>query len=275
MLDRVYFANAGDRSLRIVQAKNDLANAARLWSLWTMLGWIDIRQRYRRSMLGPFWITISMGMMVLGLGAVYGALFKQELTFFLPYIAGGFVAWIFISGCISEGSTAFVQAEGMVKLGGSPLSIHVLRVAWRNLITLAHNIVVMIPLYIFTGNYPSYSLLIFPVGLLLVTFNLVSVMFIVAGICTRFRDFPPIVTNIMQLMFFVTPIVFKAEALDKYRFLVALNPFYYMVEAIRSPLIGTGLSLHICLVLLGTGTVLAAIAFALFARVRSRVPFWI
>lgn len=275
MLDRSYVARAGDSSLRASQARDDIVRGLRLWSLWTMLGWIDIRQRYRRSMLGPFWITISMGMMVLGLGAVYGALFNQDMSEFLPYIAGGFIAWGFIAGSIGEGSTVFVQSEGIIKLGGSPLSIHVWRAMWRNIIIVGHNMMVMLPLYVFTGNYPGWSILMLPVGLLLVSANLTCVMFILAGVCTRFRDLPPIVGNILQLMFFITPIVYKEDALSKYRFLVDFNPFYYMVEAIRSPLLGGGLPLNIAFVLCITAIVGAGLAFALFSRVRSRIAFWL
>jgi ABC-type polysaccharide/polyol phosphate export permease len=275
MPDRVYIAGASSRGQMARQALNDVVLGLRQWSLWTMLGWLDIRQRYRRSMIGPFWITISMGAMVLGLGAVYGALFKQDLTNFLPYVAGGFIAWYYISACISDGSTAFVQFEGMIKLGGSPLTIHILRIIWRNLITLAHNLAVMVPVYIFIKGAPISSVALLPIGLFLVTINLFCIAFILSGICTRFRDLPPIVANVMQLMFFVTPIVFKSEALENYRLLIDVNPFYYMIEAIRSPLIGHGLSLNVCLVLTAMAVVVATIAFALFARTRARIAFWI
>ena len=75
----------------------DLLAGIRAWRLWTMLGWNDIRQRYRRSVLGPFWITISMAVFITLLGVIYSHIFKIELKTYLPYLSLGYIIWGFIA----------------------------------------------------------------------------------------------------------------------------------------------------------------------------------
>ena len=65
--------------------------------LWLTVGLFDIRKRYRRSVLGPFWITISLGAFILGLGFIYSPLVGGGTASFLPFVAFGFIAWQFIS----------------------------------------------------------------------------------------------------------------------------------------------------------------------------------
>src|SRR6266568_521897 len=93
---------------RTRQAIADLVNGAHAWRVWSMMGWLDIRQRYRRSMIGPFWITLSMAVMIGTLGVVYSSLFKQEISEFVPYLAAGFCIWFLISAMITEGTMLFV-----------------------------------------------------------------------------------------------------------------------------------------------------------------------
>ncbi len=104
-----------------------------------MMGWLDIRQRYRRTMIGPFWITLSMAVMVATLGVLYSSLFKLEISEFIPYLAAGFCIWFLIAAMINEGTTLFVQADGIIRNTSLPIATHVYRLMTRNLITFAHN----------------------------------------------------------------------------------------------------------------------------------------
>ena len=75
----------------------DLLQALTRREIWLYLGWQDIRQRYRRSVLGPFWLTISTGVQIGALGFLWAELFHQDLHDFLPFFSIGLVIWSFLS----------------------------------------------------------------------------------------------------------------------------------------------------------------------------------
>jgi ABC-type polysaccharide/polyol phosphate export permease len=244
--------------------------------LWTSLGWLDVKQRYRRAVLGPFWITISMCVFVVALGIIYAGIFRQDPTQFLPYLAAGFIVWNLISATISDGTVAFVQAEGLIKQGGIPLSLHMFRVVFRNLIVGAHNFTVMVLLYIWQPGLLSWHLLLAVPALALVVVNLTWISMLVGVLCTRYRDLPPIIANLMQIIFFMTPIMYKLSTLPpKLSFIVDVNPFFYLVEAVRAPLLGDAPRVRVYAVLAVFAVIGWILTFRLFQVARSRVPYWV
>jgi ABC-type polysaccharide/polyol phosphate export permease len=254
----------------------DILGGLTAWRLWSMLGWLDIRQRYRRSMLGAFWLTISMGIMVVAMGTLYASLFQQDITQFLPFVAAGLTIWGFLSTTINDGTTVFTSADGIIKGGGIPLTIHVLRIIWRNIIILAHNLTVIPLIYLWFGIVPSWNLLLFIPGMLLVIANVSWIILIIGPLCTRFRDLPPVVANALQIFFFMSPIIFKPELLaERYGFFLDWNPFHHLIEVVRAPLIGQvpeGLSYMVLVgMALGGGT----IAWLFFRRFRGRIAYWL
>ena len=86
----------------------DVKEGLQSWRLWWLLGIGDIRQRYRRSRLGQFWITLSVAIFVTVLSVVYAAIFRQPITQYLPYLATTFVVWGLISGIVNDSAMAFV-----------------------------------------------------------------------------------------------------------------------------------------------------------------------
>jgi ABC-type polysaccharide/polyol phosphate export permease len=239
------------------------------------MGWQDIRLRYRRSMLGPFWLTISMGIMVAALGFLYGSLFKVPLESYLPFLTLGFLIWSLISGFVIEGCTALSGSEGMIKDVRLPYSLYVFRMIWRNVITFGHNVVVYVAVAIIFGIKPSpTTLLVVPAFMLLVV-NAVSVGLLVSIVCARFRDVPQIVASLLQVMFFVTPIIWQPELLTDRRFLVDSNPFYHFVEIIRAPLLGQSATLETWLYVGAVSVLSWSLALVFLGRYRRFVPYWV
>src|SRR5690606_35158330 len=138
-------------------------------NLWLLLGWVEIRQRYARSKIGPFWLTISMAILVTALGIVYGTLFQAELREHLPLLAIGFVFWAFISTTINDGCNAYINASAYLKQVPLPRGVFVFQTLWRNMIVLAHNfVIVVLVLLIFQIDF-IHQLPFFVLGLVLVT----------------------------------------------------------------------------------------------------------
>src|SRR5205807_9542196 len=107
----------------------DLIDGLESWRLWMRLGWNDILQKYRRSVLGPLWLTMSMAVMVVALGIVYAELFKVPISDFLPFVCVGMLLWNFMSSFLSEAGTLFVGSEAYIKQVKLPYSVYVYRSA--------------------------------------------------------------------------------------------------------------------------------------------------
>ncbi|MEC3975693.1 galactan export ABC transporter permease subunit Wzm/RfbD [Amycolatopsis sp. H20-H5] len=275
--------------------------------LWGHLGWQDIKQRYRRSVIGPFWITISQGVIALGLGLLYSQLFGLHTSTFLPYISTGFIIWGFISGCLSEGMETFIANEGLIKQLPAPLSVYVLRTVWRQTLMLAHNLIVyVIVVAIFFGSLsheytlnsgicePNFtgichpgigwsSLLAIP-GFLLLAINAGWVTLLLGIISTRYRDIPQVISSLIQLLFYLTPIVWPIDQLAKggarHNASWALpyinaNPLFHFVQIVRAPLIGQYVSGFSWLIVGGITVVGWALALVAMRNYRSRVSYWV
>src|SRR5207244_5092605 len=130
-------------------ALGEFAASVRNYEVWTTLGWADIKFRYRRTVIGPFWITLSTGTMVLAVGIVYAGLFRKDPSAYIPYFAVGLVIWNFFSTTFLEGCTVFILAGGMIKASNVALPVHILRMTWKNIIIFLHNVVVIAALWLY------------------------------------------------------------------------------------------------------------------------------
>ncbi len=253
----------------------DLVAGLEHWRLWGLLGWQDIRQRYRRSVLGPFWLTLSMGVLVGTLGFLYGALFKIEVADYLPFLALGFLAWGLISGIITDGCSAFIGCEHFIKQIKLPFSTFVYRVLWRNLIILAHNFAVYVVVAITFGIWAGWAGLLLIPGLALIVATAVWVGLLFGMVCARFRDVPQIVTSLLRVAFFLTPIIWKPEMLGRRTGFVDANPFYHFIELVRAPLLGQVPGALTWAVALGVTVGGWLVTFLFFRRFRNRIPYWV
>ncbi|QDQ85950.1 ABC transporter permease [Paraburkholderia megapolitana] len=236
----------------------------------------DIRQRYRRSMLGPFWLTISMGVMIGAMGPLYGALFGYSAAVFIPHLALGLIFWGFIAGQISDFGEAFSNSTNYLRQMKLPLSMFVLRVMCRHSIILAHNILVFVVVWAILPVHLNANLLVLPFAVLLVLANIFWIGVITSIFCTRYRDMQPVIGNLVQVMFFVTPIIWRAEQLSPARqHLIHLNPFFYLLELLREPLLGMMPAPAIWLRAAGMAVVGIAVALYMLGKLRHRVTYWL
>ena len=258
-----------------VQALHDITDGLRNYHRWSMMGWQYIKQRYRRSTIGPFWVTLSMGFTIAGLGMVYGLLLRQDWATYLPFVCLGMITWEFISKCIIDGTLAFIALEGLIKQIRMPLTTHVVTVMWRNIIILGHNAVIYALVLILFGIRPGWTIFyIFP-GFALVVLNLLWVGLLLATICVRFRDVPLVVQTVVQMLFFITPVFWLPSLMPTRTVLVDANPFYHMLELLRAPLLGKAPGAESWIFLTGTLLIGWAGTFLLFSRFRRRIPYWL
>lgn len=254
----------------------DLIQGFQSWRVWWLLGIGDIRQRYRRSRIGQFWITLSIAIFVFAIGIVYSALFKQPIKEYLPYLATTYVVWVLIAGIVTDSTSAFVQAESFLRQQALPKTTFILRVLVRNGLSFAHNIIVLPVIFLIFGVAPSWTWLAALFGLLLVIVAGFLGGLICAILCTRFRDLPQIIQNFIQVAFFISPVTWQVELLDESsRHWVNLNPFAAFLRVVSEPLLGRMPSAMTYGSAIATIVILCAVAAPLFVRFRQRIVYWL
>jgi ABC-type polysaccharide/polyol phosphate export permease len=253
----------------------DLKTSLRRLGLARSLAWHDIVSRYRGSILGPFWITLSMGLMVLGIGVLYSRLFHVAVQEFIPFVALGIVSWGLITGTILEGCETFVMARGMLSQTSLPMFTFVWRTVLRNLINLAHHAVIIVAVLAWYGVSPRINLPLALVGLVLVLLNISWISMLAAITSARFRDVPQIVGSVMQFAIFMTPVFWKPDSIRSNHAVLVFNPFYYMLESIRTPVLGGVTAHHTYAILVIMAVAGWIITFATFARTRRRIVHYL
>lgn len=254
---------------------SDLIDGLQAWEIWALLGWQDIRGRYRRSVIGPFWLTISMGIMVGSLGFLYGKLFKMDIAVYLPFLSSGFIIWALISSLLIEGCNVFIDAGTNIKQIQLPLSIYIYRMTWRNLIIFFHNTIIFgAVLVIFPTTLTPALFLVIP-ALILILANGIWASLLFGLICARFRDVPPIMTNFIQIAFFITPILWMPDQSPTIRMLLNYNPFYHFLQILRGPLLGSAPDFNSWIMAIGTTLLGWIIALFFFSRFKKRIAFWV
>jgi lipopolysaccharide transport system permease protein len=268
-------ASGGAASRRRTAAR-DLRDGAAQWRLAISLGWLDIRLRYRGSALGPFWLTLSSAVMVGSMGLIYGTLFGAVLSDYLPFLALSIILWqSAIGGLAGEACTVFLDAEQTIRSMRMPFTVQVLRCLVRNAIVLAHNLIVPIGVFAIYDAWPGFEALLALPGAALWVADGIAACFLLGSICARFRDVPPIVGSIMQIAFYITPIVWKPAQLGAHGWWLPLNPFYTLLEVVRAPLLGSFPGVTVWGAALGYSILFWLAAWVLFTRARPRLAFWV
>ncbi len=257
-------------------AWQDLREGIAMNRLAMTLGWLDIKLRYRGSVLGPFWLTLSTGVMVLAMSVLYSQLFRMNLHDYMPFLALSLVLWNAISGIISDACVCFTAAEGTIRAMRMPFTVYAERVLVSNALVLAHNVVVIICVMAYFDVWPGVAGLACLPGIALWVVDGMAACFLLGAICARFRDIPPIVGSIMQIAFFLTPIIWREDLIGPLaRHLLVLNPFYMLLAVVREPLLNHVPAWPIWVAAVGWSAVLCGASWLLFARARGRLAFWV
>lgn len=243
--------------------------------LWSILGWRDVILRYRRSLFGSFWITISMGIMAAALGSLYSRVFNVDPHDYVPYLVLGWAAWYFISALVIDSCQVFIANAAAIKEINAPKSIYVYRAVWRNSIVFAHNALIYLVLVFVFQLWPTSSVFFVIPALLIYLLNGMWLGLLFGTLNVRHRDLAQMVNNIMRLMFFATPIIWSADNARVPSIVIDFNPFYYFLEIVRAPLLGTTPPLYMWIVVLLITVCGWLAAFFVYSRYSSRIAFWV
>jgi len=259
------------------RARHDILDGLARWPVWASLGWHDIRIRYVRTLLGPLWITVSMAVFVFAMGLVFSKIFNSDYHTYLPFLTSGLLVWGLISGILMEAGTTFSNAHFIILSVSAPYSMHVYRAVLRQLIIFGHNALVFIAVILIAGVPVTWATLLFIPALALLCVTLAWMNLVVAMVGVRFRDLQPIIGSVLQLVFFLTPLIWDRHLLvgKADELLVDGNPFYHLVEIVRAPLLGKVPSRLTIVAVLAMTIVGWFLTYLLFVRFRRRIPYWL
>jgi ABC-type polysaccharide/polyol phosphate export permease len=254
----------------------DLAESLKNWRFWIFLGWNDIAKQYRRSFIGPLWIVFNSAFFIVAFGLIGAQLFKLPVNDYLPYFCAGHIFFGFLSALITEGCMTYIHADAFLKQMPYPKLTFVFRLVWRNLIMLGHNLVVLVAVLLWSGHFGNVLWLPFISALLLTLSCSCAVVAILGALSARFRDIPMAVASVMQISFFVTPVIWSPEQLtDRAKILVNLNPLAAFLEILRAPLLGTAATPQAWTYSLLTTFLAMAVFGMVYLLARKRIIYWL
>jgi ABC-type polysaccharide/polyol phosphate export permease len=258
-----------DRALR------DLREVVLRSTIWSSLARADIRSKYRLSTFGSLWITLTTGAMALAIGLFYGQFFGQDMHSYLPYFTASIITWTFISSVLGEASLTLVGSGNLIKSSQMPIVFHIMRMLQRNLIIALHNAVVLVAIWPFVrwSLYPSAVLSL--VGLVLLYLFLVGMSGVIAIICVRYRDIPPLIQVLIQFLFFLTPIIWFPEQIHSYKGILMLNPMSYMMMIVRDPILGRPVEVQTWIVAIALSAASLMMGSLMYLRFRRRIAYWV
>lgn len=255
--------------------RTDLVDTLRQWRLWAYLGWRDVRQRYRGSVLGPVWLAGSVLVITLGAGSLYAALLDVETRRLLPFISLSVSLWLFVSLTILEGSNSFLSAALVIRNTVLPLGGHVARALGRNLLVLAHSVPVVIAVFLWYRFVPAPTWPLAIIGFVLLLANVAWMAWMAALVSTRFRDVGQLIAYGLQFAIFITPVFWAPEQAGERHVVLTFNPFHHMLAVVRGPILGETVTPESW----AAATLMAVIGFAataaFHARVRHQVVHWL
>lgn len=241
------------------------------------LGFQEVKQINRRSRLGQWWITLGTATLIGTIGFVFGLIFRVDVQTYLPYLAIGIVLWNYLSGQLSEASFVLIQSEALIKqLTLSPW-VYATKVSAKMILLFGHNLLIIPVVLLATGNYPTLAILLLPVAVPVIVLTLNSLGMLIAIVSLRFRDVPPMVGSILNVLFYLTPVMWFADSIKSSlaHFLLGLNPFYHLVQIFRLPLLGEFPTPENWLISISMCVVVSITANLVVARNRKRLVFWI
>lgn len=201
----------------------------------------DLEMKYRGSALGVAWSVITPLGLVLIIGGVYSIIFGTDPRTFIPLLFAGLNPWLFISSSADGGTMAFITAEGYLKQTTVHAQIFPLRGVMVGFINLLYSILAFFAVYIFLAPHLFGVKMLMLIPGLLIGFCFCTALANISSVINlNIRDYQPLQSLILQGLFYATPVIFDAKMLyDKgFAFVYRINPFYYILEVIRRPMLG-------------------------------------
>lgn len=214
----------------------DIVEAFKLWRFWLILSKFDIIKKYKRSFLGPWWISISTLILILSISFIYSGLFGLDFKKYILSLSLNLMIWFLIRDCIVESCNSLIESKNFLSNEKFNLIIFTLRVMIRNCMIFSHNILIFVVIFFIYSDFKIIFFLISLFSFLLLLIFLLPICISLSILGTRFRDVQMIITNLMQFLFFVSPILFTKTILLELEWIIIINPIALFLLSISEPI---------------------------------------
>lgn len=243
---------------------------------WWALSRQTIKISYRRTTLGPIWITIQQLAFILGIGLLYSQLFKVKSGDLVPLVAFGISFWGLLTSCIIGASSNFIQQSQAITSSTLPISFYVFSTVSQQLLTFLHSAVVLLPFAFIFGTSPRLICLItIPLAITFATINGFALGLWLGPLSARYRDISASIPIILQLAMFLSPIFWAPSLLADRDWIVNYNPIAWMIETFRSPILGGPIQLELWIKLAIFTIANLVLGVRVLGRVRDKISYWI
>lgn len=261
----------------LLAAWNDITEGARMWRSWWLLAWQQVRSQYRRTVLGPWWISIQRAVFIAGLALLFGVLMKQEMRTFVPFVAVGFMTFQFLVSAIIGGTTVITGNAAVIKGSSMPLSVLSYRSVAVYIIQFGHDCVVLVVVLLAFRVHLNWTLALAPLALVMLVANAFAFNLWLGPATARYRDLGPLITSFTSVLFFFTPIFWRAQDVSGHQrsVLTGWNPLTYLMEALRGPLIGMPFDQSMWIGATTATIANVVIGLWVFSQTRLELPYWV
>lgn len=272
---RVFSASTPQNPFQIALA--DLKDGISRFNLWFTLGQLDVKRRYRRTLLGPFWASGHILLYIMCVGFVFSTVLAADRAKYIPYLVTGYIPWVLVYNILNDAPAAFSSASSLRQQIALPYSMFVFQALLRNLFVHVHNFSLFVLMMIFYPVEINANFLLLIPGYILVFANLFWMSMLLATLAARYRDVQQLVSSVIQVLVFLTPIFYSADKLTQFQrdYLVAPNLLYHLVVVLRVPLSGEVPPLSSYGVLILAFFIGSAFTAWFFGKRRSQIVYWI
>lgn len=256
---------------------SEFGSALRSWPTWVFLSLNDIRTKYRRAVLGPWWLVVGSGIAMTLMALVWSIIFQLDWRNYLPYMMVGLICWQWISSYVTQSCEVLgSEFAGLLVSLPTPPAVHLLRFVMRGFFLFLHYLPVWFLAAMATGIWPTaLSILFLPIGIAMIMITGLAVSTILSIGGARYRDVHPAVTAIMTPMMMLTPVMWQPEMLGKYGYIVKINPFAYYLSVVRDPLLGRIPETQTLLITGGLTFMISIFALWCYRRYRTSLTLWV
>lgn len=259
----------------IAKALLDVARGFKLYPVWLHHAYYGLSSKYKRTILGSLWIVGAILSTSISLTIVMGGIMGQSVSELLPYIMGGMMAFSLCGYMLNEAPECFVSSAGLIKNHPYPFSYFIFENLSRLFMLFLHNLVAfyVVALILRANVFPNPLII---VSLILVFINSALWGSVTATLAARFKDLRFMLPFVSQIIFFLTPIFWRADHMSGWRsIIVEANPFYGLVEIIRAPMLGQMPAPHAWMLSISSLLLGLVVWLIVFSVNRSKIAFWV